>query len=482
MGCYPFSKHSESNVGGSQNLKSNRRRGKGEHQSKAEVKGGQDHGGYWHILQAISQRPSIKKLLGRNHTFSSQFSDFLSTCLHRDKDQRPSALFFLSSHPFLVGDTKQDSSSSLAGHVSSKETEEYFALREFVTQCCAVHREKLAQNLRSSVIFPTIKQKEYGKMVLHDANVVLTTDGDQCDDIDNLKYKCVRYKEEYIDDMNHLFIVISAYNAFVSSNWGCEEDIVKFRAVDVLGTPPIECRSNLPRSAALQYLLETTLSIASCEEMKSTDTRNMHEFTAISPSIAPLFDHLTFQSLSDQLHIPIYFVKICFRDFILNLLKSELHHDSHIEAGVSKTKDIAVTVGCGLHVSLPVADEQFRIISDDSTRSTHFCVEKGIASSTESEIDKTGQDPVTKKSEIVEGVMSEKDVCDQVSCNSDNSNESAAVKIGDVGATPSENEITNDCTIIHRRNECSDLLSANEEEEEEEEEEQDIYEDDFHIS
>jgi len=97
-------------------------------------------GGYWAILQAIQERPSIRSLLqscqhsceGHTHSnsvstttaiqlFTRDFHSFLSLAMHRDQKKRPTASALLQ-HPFLT-------------HATASVEED--TTKEFIIQCCA---------------------------------------------------------------------------------------------------------------------------------------------------------------------------------------------------------------------------------------------------------------------------------------------------------------------------------------------------------
>jgi serine/threonine protein kinase len=129
-------------------------------------------GGYWAILQAIQERPSIRSLLsscqhhcGHRHShspagfqgtsnsasptdhsttspphFSKAFHSFLSQCLQKDPKQRPSAQTLLQ-HPFFQSHPVTSFSAP---------TGDAFALTpashltdDFIRHCCASHKENL---------------------------------------------------------------------------------------------------------------------------------------------------------------------------------------------------------------------------------------------------------------------------------------------------------------------------------------------------
>jgi hypothetical protein len=112
---------------------------------------GEGEGGYWAILQAIQERPSVGSLLGscrkhcedhvhsyssihlpthtKQHRFSNELHSFLSMALHRDHKQRPSAQSLLG-YPFLNQQSELDREK-----VAS-------ATEEFVAQCCVRNSQR----------------------------------------------------------------------------------------------------------------------------------------------------------------------------------------------------------------------------------------------------------------------------------------------------------------------------------------------------
>lgn len=312
MGCYPFLKKT-ANSPDSSSMGTSLRRGV---RVDDERRGGaQEHsGGYWHIMQAISQRPPIKKLLGKHSSFSPAFLRFLSASLHRDRHQRASADALLT-HEFLAG----------GGEAAM--TEECRALEEFSEQCCGAHHEKLGQQNSSRRLFPDPlnrrggqrQAKQVGNRIhLHAVRVTLMADEDQ-DDGTHAEFKKLRYAKEIAEDMGYFFTVFAAYKDFVLKNWAVEGE----ENGSTAGKVDMNTESGTTRFSALQYLLHTTLSLPPVSPSRVDCPGDGAALARSSPSLAPLLDPTTILDFAELMHIPSNFVFICLRDFIMSLLSGE---------------------------------------------------------------------------------------------------------------------------------------------------------------
>jgi len=339
MGCYPFSKR----VGKrSQKLNPHRRRGGGDSGKMKEDVGVElDHsGGYWHILQSISQRPSIKELLGNSHPFSSQFCNFLSMSLHRDKSSRATAVTLLS-HSFL-NDPSSHSRDVMGDKTQTKNGFERDALRQFVARCCTAQRNRLSEkSSTSSHILPSLKTSEMKstsrpeEIHLDFVRVTLGPGrnfGNECDS----GYEYVSYNVADTDNINSFFTMFTAYKDFTTANWMREKD------EGLLGSPRSSRASESScRLKVLQLLLDSTL----CFELHGSSSleilRECDDLIEFSPSFTPLFDRVVIRNLAEQLNVSVYIVVICLRDFVMQLLNAEeLSNDNSINLrggeGVSK--------------------------------------------------------------------------------------------------------------------------------------------------
>jgi hypothetical protein len=364
MGCYPFSKPVGNKNGGSQKLKSNRRRIDDIKKKEVEL----DHsGGYWHILQAISQRPSIKDLLGKGHTFSSEFCNFLSLSLHRDKSHRASAAKLLSL-AFLGDESTRAMDSNGSIENLSKSALENEALCLFTDQCCTAHREKHAKKLSSSTRFlPSLKSGEIrmsnfiGDYRLQFIKTILGSGQGDNDAIDS-NYEYIQYDTDDTDNMNHFFTMLTAYKDFTLTNWELEK---------VEGG--LSCRS---RTRALQHLLDTTLS-CDLQRPRSLSHKLSQEYVdiiGISPSIAPLFDMSIISNLAEKLNIPIHYVTLCLRDFAIELLSAEgFPHDVAKESSTIARKSGDSATGLSPLISTHSTSDGYDAAGDvNKVRDGHF--------------------------------------------------------------------------------------------------------------
>lgn len=337
MGCYPFSKRLESNADAeSLSLKAKLKRGGGGDVggSKKPVEGKAElelSGGYWHILQVISQRPPIKRLLGTNHAFSSQFCRFLSMSLHRDKEERATANTLLGQS-FLNGSAPRPRAGSAEGgavtpaaldegcHASTSSVE-LQSLREFSERCCSAQREKNSPNVNlTSRLLPTINSKlkddiissGVGELQLNNVGVILGPNRHGLGTIDPV-CEYVPYSKSCAEHVSKFFQVLVAYKEFTLRKWNDERPDEAELAL---------AGRRAPRTSALRHLLATTLAYPAAVSTKTSSLKSIR-LASMSPSIAPLFDQVRIEHFSEQLHVPINVVVVCLRDFVLDLLRDE---------------------------------------------------------------------------------------------------------------------------------------------------------------
>ena len=318
MGCYPFSKKKYKVTSSVQNPSETLGR-------KDRAEGGNNcndfdcSGGYWRILQAISHRPPLSKMLGSDNSFSSQFRNFLSQSLHRDKDLRASADVLLT-HMFLTPEMTHE-----GGRIHERKavncildldaTVEHDVMKDFINRCCQGHREQVEQRYWPSTagIFPAINRtgsssllvNDEGVFFLDNLNIALVHKGKSMDGL-RANYTPEYYDEAIADDFKTFFSVFLAYKQFLVGHWGREE---------------MWDKSDMHTCSAyvndLQCLLESTLAGGDNECVQVSTEIKLSNFPS---AVRPLFDCVTYQKLSKQLRIPLRIIKVCFRDLILELL------------------------------------------------------------------------------------------------------------------------------------------------------------------
>lgn len=305
MGCYPFSKkiqhkrvnHGEGKV---------RKDGIAANQNKNKF----DQGSYWHILQSISHRPSIKQLLGNNHVFSSHFCNFLSASMHRDRDLRATADFLLA-HPLLSKSSQSPKEIADSGFQCLEG--EMNALRCFIRQCHQDHKLKLTSSLNSQSL-PTMIHSMPLKSCDGDAEFILTNLNltvvakKSGEDETSAAADKLFYDKDNADDVGYFFNLLRNYWDFVIRELSKNKKNSMEHNVDL--EPNFQDISPL-----LQNLLDSSLSLAGSSGLAAATN-----VEALPPCLSALFDPYLYQRLSNELSVPKNIVVLSFRDLVLGLL------------------------------------------------------------------------------------------------------------------------------------------------------------------
>ena len=280
-------------------------------------------GGYWAILQAIQERPSVGSLLRstslhcqghthsfaaiyppthtKEHMFSHELHSFLSMALHRDHKQRPSA-HTLQTYPFV-----SYSSPQLETIVQ--------ATAEFIEQCCvrtAVEVEARAESAieRSAKFSAKANSSRLGGIAEDDGEGCGLPTGARTAD------KAVYPRRR---------LPLAAGRDQRASSGGtrmAHEDGVTCASVDVLGegnggtsSTQQEGAKHLQQivKAYRDYVKRTWTEAAEITGGDSSQTERV-----ILNTVWPLLDEPTMSNLALHLHVPLRIVKKAFKDIVMD--------------------------------------------------------------------------------------------------------------------------------------------------------------------
>jgi len=253
--------------------------------------GKEGEGGYWAILQAIQERPSVRSLLQscqhscESHThsfgmpmsamtqqFTQDFHSFLSLALHRDQKKRPTAASLLQ-HAFLTNTTT---------------AVEEDATKEFILQCCARHSEHIESRGVSATMRPRATRaralsgdeddgREGGKTADNSVHIRQRSRGKATGVVDPSKPRSSGGKSSQDPGIKQLRKILRAYREYMNRTWGGASGLVA--SARAHGQP-------------------------------------MKMESIILQTIAPLLEPSTIVNLSVQLNAPVRLVKKGFRKII----------------------------------------------------------------------------------------------------------------------------------------------------------------------
>lgn len=268
-------------------------------------------GGYWAILQAIQERPSIKSLLsscqyncerhshapcgyvgddssptahdGPSPSFSKSFHSFLSQCLQKDPKQRPTAHSLLQ-HPFLKR-YPVNSTLVMAGDFSL--TPASYLTDDFIRQSCLKHKE----NMEAKAISARNRLSRPG-LFGNSSELQVPRSGEKTADNNVPHRRRLRQQSSNLDlslstqdeGIKQLRTVIKAYREYLNRTWGKKDHSSSY-------------------DAAPSYNIT---SIQSAEKI-------------ILATLTPLHSKSILTNISDALNVPLSVVKKTFQKIIREL-------------------------------------------------------------------------------------------------------------------------------------------------------------------